>query len=114
MKRLLARPAKAAPAGKRSRKTLLIVFFALVAAVVLGLSKWIYADTARVNSMHVNPETDFGHLVNIMLANEVFPSDTFFSQVKSYVAPNAKSRASWQRNEATANSSCPVKYNRIK
>lgn len=117
MKRLLARPAKGAPAGKRSRKTLLMVFFALIAVVVLALIGWIYTDTAQANSLHVKPEinvTDYGHLVNVVLANEVFPTDSLFSQLKSYVAPNAKSRASWQRDEAAVNSSCPVKYNRIK
>ena len=117
MKRLLARPVKGTPAGKRSRKMLLMVFFALIAAVVLALIGWIYTDTARMYSLHVKPDsdvTDYGHLVNVVLANEVFPTDSLFSQLKSYVAPNARSRASWQRDEAAVNSSCPVKYSRIK
>lgn len=117
MKRLLARPARGPPASRRSKKTLLIVFFALIAAVVVALTRWIYADTAQVNSLHIDPEThgtDYGHLVNVVLANEVFPSDSWFSQLKSYVAPSAKSRMSWQRDEAAVNMSCPVKYNRIK
>ena len=117
MKRLLARPAKGAPAGKRSRKTLLIVFFALIAAVVVALAGWIYADTAQGNRLHVKTETDvtdYGHLVNVVLANEVFPTDSLFSQLKSYVAPNTKSYTSWQRDEAAVSSSCPVKYDRIK
>ena len=95
-----------------------MVFFALIAAVVLALSAWIYADTAQVNSMHVKTGpnvTDFGYLANVVLANEVFSTDSLFSQLKSYVAPNAKSRSpSWQQDEAAVNSSCPVKYNRIK
>lgn len=117
MKRLLTRPAKGAPAGKHSRKTLLLMFFALIAAVVLVLVGWIYTDTAQVNSLHVTPKTDvtdYGHLVNVVLANEVFPTDSLFSQLKSYVAPNAKSHVSWQRDEAAAKSSCPVEYKRIK
>lgn len=117
MKRLLAHPAKGAPAAKRSRKTLLVVFFALIAAVVMALTGWIYADTAKGNSLHVKPETDvtdYGHLVNVVLASEVFPTDSLFSQLKSYVAPNAKSHTSWQPDEAAVNSSCPVKYDRIK
>ena len=116
MKRLLVRPARGPPASRRSKRTLLTVFFALIAAVVLALIRWIYAGTAQVNSLHINPETQvtYGHLVNVVLANEVFSSDSLFSQLKSYVAPSTKSHTSWQRDEAAVNMSCPVKYNRIK
>lgn len=118
MKRLLARPARGLPQGKRSRKTLLNVFFALSAAVVLALIGWIYADTAQVHSLPVKQEsniTDYGYLANVVLANEVFQTDSLLSQLKSYVAPNPKRRHdTWQHDQAAINSSCPVKYTRLK
>lgn len=116
MKRLLARPARSSPQRRKSRKALLIVLLALIAAVVLALTGWMYADTAQVQSVPVKQEsnfTDYGYLANVVLANEIFPTNSLLSQLKSYVVPNAKRRSdTWQHDQA--NASCPVKYTRLK
>ena len=118
MKRLLARPARSSPQGRRSRKALLLVLFALIVAVVLALTGWIYPDTAQVHSLPVKQEsniTDYGYLANVVLANEVFPTDSLLSQLKSYVVPNAKRRHdTWQHDQAAINATCPLKYTRLK
>ena len=118
MKRLLARPARG-PQSRWSRQTLLRLLFVATAAVVLAFIGWALADTAKIdNVVRVQVESDavdYGQLANVLLANDTFPSDSLLSQLESYVIPNRKLRGDdWDQMNSLLNSSCPVKYNRLR
>ncbi len=119
MRRLLARPARGSHLGRWSRQNLLKLLFVVTSAVVLAFIGWGFVDTARVKhsaTMQLQSnETDFGHLANVVLANDTFPSDSLVSQLQSYIIPNANLRGNdWDQINDAVNSSCPVKYNRLK
>ena len=118
MKRLLARPAKVPPTGKRSRKKLLRVLLLLTAALVLAIVGWAYADTSQKPTLSQKVEstvTDYGQVANMLLADDAFPSDSLSSQLKSYILPNFNlQRTDWQSMNAGVNASCPLDYKRLK
>ena len=98
---------------------MLRLLFVATAAVVLAFIGWAFADTARID--HVVPvqvksdTVDYGQLANILLANDTFPSDSLLSQLETYVIPNRKLRGDdWGQMNSLINSSCPVKYNRLR
>lgn len=91
---------------------------AFLATVVLAYAAWAFANTAKVSSSPARAAsntTDYGYLANVVLANDVFPTDSLSSQLKSYVVPNTKLRSDdWQHINAAVNVSCPVRYHRLK
>lgn len=118
MKRLLARPARG-PQSRWSRQTVLRLLFVTTAAVVLAFIGWGFADTAKIDHgvpVQVKSDAvDYGQLAISLLANDTFPSDSLLSQLESYVIPNKKLRGDdWDQMNIMLNSSCPVKYNRLR
>ena len=119
MKRLLARPARGSQASKWSRQSLLKLLFVATAAVVLTFTGWGFADTAKIGPAAAvllqSNETDYEHVADVLLANDTFPTDSLFSQLGSYVKSNKKLRGDdWGQTDSLLNSSCPVKYKRLK
>lgn len=119
MKRLLARPARGSQTGRWSRQNLLKVLFAITAAVVLAFIGWAFVDTARLGYtapvLAQAEDIDYGHLADLLLANDKFPSDGLLSQLQSYVTSNSKLRGDeWTNVSVGLNSTCPVKYNRLR
>lgn len=107
MKRLLARPARGSPAAKRSRKKLLRVLILLAAALLLAFVGWAYAYASKKPSLLTRAASnviDYGQVANMLLADDVFPSDSLSSQLKRHIFPNFKlQRTDWQSMNANVN-----------
>lgn len=98
---------------------MLRLLFVATAAVVLAFIGWGFADTAKIDHgvpVQVKSDAiDYGQLASVLLANDTFPSDSLLSQVESYVIPNRKLRGDdWGQINSLINSSCPVKYSRLR
>ncbi len=98
---------------------MLRLLFVTTAVVVLAFIGWGFADTAKIDHgvpVQVKSDvTDYAHLASVLLANDTFPSDSLLSQLESYVIPNRKLRGDdWDQMNSLLNSSCPVKYNRLR
>lgn len=98
---------------------MLRLLFVATAAVVLAFIGWAFADTAKIDHgvpVQVKSDTvDYGQLASVLLANDTFPSDSLLSQLESYVISNSKLRGDdWDQMNTILNSSCPVKYNRLR